>query len=40
MLSAGESLLYVSHPLGRASPKITLGVYAHWVPRDAQIQAS
>ena len=35
MLSEGAKLIYVSGQLGHATPMITLGIYAHAMPDEA-----
>ncbi len=39
LLANGEPVTYVSKQLGHANPKITLEIYAHWIPNESQRQA-
>lgn len=39
LLAQGEPVTYVSNQLGHANPKITLGIYAHWIPNGSQREA-
>jgi len=39
LLAKGEPVTYVSNQLGHANSKITLGIYAHWVPNESQREA-